>query len=132
MINSDEEEMSLKKLAGKRKRAMKNKTNKKLRVKIKLPVTKSSTKTSTVTQIKDKDDKEIFWGFDRNLKAERIIGAMKSSDNGDLMFLIKWKGIDEADLVSSSEANINCPQLVIRFYEDHLTWRKIFDGNKRK
>ena len=133
MFESDEEEISLEKLARKRKgKTVKKKTNsKKLRVKIKMPKSKALAKQSSATQNKDAEDGEISWGFDRKLKAERIIGAMKSpDDNDDVMFLIKWKGIDEADLVPSREANINCPQLVISFYEEHLTWRKIFTSNE--
>jgi len=53
---------------------------------------------------------------------DRILGA--SDSTGHLMFLMKWKGLEESDLISAEEANLMCPQVVIKFYESKLSWSK--------
>jgi len=59
-------------------------------------------------------------GFARGLSPERIVGV--TNVPGELYVLIKWKDSDEADLVAAREANVRIPQMIIKYYEDRLTW----------
>lgn len=74
------------------------------------------------------EDKKI--GFDRGLEPEEILGA--TDHNGQLMFLMKWKDAANADLVPAKQANVKCPQIVIKFYESRLTWQTSEKKNDSK
>ena len=45
---------------------------------------------------------------------------------------MKWKGTDEEDLVLARKANLQCPNIVIHFYEEHLTWHSPFNDEDDK
>jgi len=86
-------------------------------------------------------------GYNRNLVPESLMGATDIYD-GELMFLyvfsffdnlyliiylrVKWKGISKPELVPSRIVNKQSAQLVIKFYEDRLTWNSANNNNNKK
>jgi len=69
---------------------------------------------------KKKNESKRANGFDRGMVAEEILGATETS--GEVHFLIKWKNVNDAELVPSRITNLKIPQMVIAFYEARLTW----------
>lgn len=52
-----------------------------------------------------------------------FIKFVEKIDFISLFFLrVKWEGITKPELVPSRIVNKQSPQLVIKFYEDRLTW----------
>lgn len=66
--------------------------------------------------------KKVVTGFDRGLKCEKILGAT-ATKKGKIMFLVKWKGINGAELISANIVNQKCPQKVIQYYENHAEFK---------
>ncbi|XP_055359294.1 chromobox protein homolog 3b [Betta splendens] len=54
------------------------------------------------------------------LEPECIIGS--TDRQGELMFLVKWQDSDDVALLPAREASARCPQVVIAFYEQKLSW----------
>ncbi|VVC39115.1 Chromo shadow domain,Chromo/chromo shadow domain,Chromo domain-like [Cinara cedri] len=59
---------------------------------------------------------------DTDMVAERIIES-STNESGQRMFLVKWRDIDEPELITASEAHLRCTQAVIQFYQDRLVLR---------
>ncbi|XP_028967866.1 chromobox protein homolog 1 isoform X2 [Galendromus occidentalis] len=77
----------------------------------------------------DEREKKVR-GFDRGLEPEKILGATDAG--GELMFLIKWKNSSDADVVPAKIANVRCPQIVIKYYEERLVWDSSTCGKDKK
>ncbi|XP_037824403.1 chromobox protein homolog 3-like [Lucilia sericata] len=59
-------------------------------------------------------------GFDKNLEVEKILGATNFENR--LYLVVKFHGDDEPQLILNTVVNRKIPQMVIKFYEDSLSW----------
>lgn len=80
----------------------------------------SQQQAHTVRTNSDDEQSESPANLSTYLEPECIIGS--TDKKGELMFLVKWKNSDDVALLSAREASARCPQVVIDFYEQKLTW----------
>uniref|UniRef100_A0A1Q3EZK3 Putative heterochromatin protein 1 n=1 Tax=Culex tarsalis TaxID=7177 RepID=A0A1Q3EZK3_CULTA len=59
-------------------------------------------------------------GFEKGHVAEKLEGV--TEEDGELLFLVRWKGVDEVELISSKIVRQHVPELVIDFYETRIIW----------
>jgi hypothetical protein len=65
-----------------------------------------------------KSVKNLSRGFGRGLAAESVLAATKVHD--ELLYLVKWQGVELADLCLAKDCNLKCPELVIEYFQRHL------------
>lgn len=125
--DSDSENLTSKKSstkpAAKKPSPQTNRTStlRELKTSTKAPVPENGERnTNKVAESPDTERLQTDRVLDNGLEPEKIIGATEVS--GELMFLVKWKNMNQADLISSKIAKIACPQTVITFFEERLTW----------
>lgn len=76
------------------------------------------------TTIEDEDGNRNEGGQDSH-DIGQIVGA--TEDDGKLKFIFKWNDRDALQLVSSEEANLMYPYIVIDFYERCMVWETASD-----
>ena len=70
-------------------------------------------------KLKAKQDNKTARGFERGLEAEEIIGGTESG--GKIKFLLKWKGVNQLELIECEEAADYCPELVLGFFQNRVS-----------
>ena len=69
--------------------------------------------------LKAKQENKTAKGFERGLEAEEIIGGTESG--GKIKFLLKWKGVNQLELIECEEAADYCPELVLSFFQNRVS-----------
>lgn len=77
---------------------------------------KPKTTRKSARKSHDDDENQRLW-----FEPDYILGA-SDRFNDQIMFRIKVKDSDENEIVPAKVANVVCPHLVIKFYEDHLVF----------
>lgn len=61
-------------------------------------------------------------GFELGYTAKKIIGITDYGPGG-VKFLIQFHGREDAELVLNDKCREYCPELILKFYEKHITWK---------
>ncbi|VVC42810.1 Hypothetical protein CINCED_3A005670 [Cinara cedri] len=84
--------------------------------------------TEEVHNTDNEEDQRSLVGFsttngtpNTDMVAESIID-ISTNESGQEMCLVKWRGIDEPELIPASEAHVRCTRAVLQFYESRIVF----------
>lgn len=86
--------------------------------------TETTDENSESEEIEEEDEVPVATAS-REVEVERILGVTGSRSN-ELQFLLKLRGVEDAILVQNDQANLMCPQLILKYYQERIHWNNTF------
>ena len=91
--------------------------------KSKLFVPETPTNNNEPAEDKIEEWQALFESFSHGQEPDKIMNLKRALPTYEVMAIVKWKGKRNQSLVPRNVLQRACPELLIEFYENHITWK---------